>query len=221
MYSAPTTRIKINGRSTDHFNFERSTHQGYPLSPTLFALYIETLAQAVRENNHIEGISLRDNEHKIALYADDVLLYIHDPNVCLHVLFDLLDEFGSYSGYKLNIQKTQIQRFNYNPSSKLKKVLPVDWSQKAIKHLRVWLTHSLDYLYKKNYGTVNQKIKEDLNNWSTCLLNLSARVDTIKMSLLPKLLYLFLALPVRVPISQFQERDKHLTIYLGRKKTKS
>lgn len=146
-------------------------------------------------------------------------MHIRHPGVCLPVLFDLLEEFGSYPGYKLNIQKTQILRFNLNPSTKLKKDLPIDWSQKAIKYLGVWLMHSLNDLYKKNYGTVNQKIKEDLNNWSTCLLNLSARVDTLKMSILPKLLYLFLALPVKVPISQFQEWDKQISQFIwgGRK----
>ncbi len=52
--------------------------------------------------------------------------------------------------------------FNYNPSPELKQRIPIDWSQKAIKYLRVWLTHCPSDLYKKNYRTVIKKIKEDL-----------------------------------------------------------
>ena len=77
-----------------------------PLSPTLFAIYIEPLAQAIREDCNIQGITIKDTEHKIALYADDVLLYVRNPDVCLTALLDLLELFGTYSGYKLNITKS-------------------------------------------------------------------------------------------------------------------
>lgn len=149
LYSAPTARIRLNGSLTDRIRLERSTRQGCPLSPTLFALYLEPLAQAIREDCNIQGILIDKVEHKIAMYADDVLLYINKPVECLPILLDLLDVFGTYSGYKLNIQKTQILTFNYNPSPELKQRIPIDWSQKAIKYLGVWLTHCPSDLYKK------------------------------------------------------------------------
>lgn len=103
LYTAPTASIKVNGYLTDHIKLERATRQGCLLSPTLFALYIEHLAQAIRENSNIQGIMLCKQENKIALYADDVLLIINNPETCLPVLLEFLDTFGTYSGYKLNI----------------------------------------------------------------------------------------------------------------------
>lgn len=88
-----------------------------------------------------------------------------------------------------------ILRFNYIPSPKLKHRILIDWSEKAIKYW-VWLTHYPSDLYKNkqtkknNYETVSKKIKDDLSNWSASLLSFSARIDIIKMSILPKLLYL-------------------------------
>lgn len=221
VYSAPTARIKINGRLTDRIKIERSTRQGCPLSPTLFALYIEPLAQAIREDNNIEGIIVKGREHKIAVYADDVLLFVRSPDTCLPILLDLLAKFGNFSGYKLNIQKTQILAFDYSPTPELKQDLPIDWSQKAIKYLGIWLTHCPDDLYKRNYMLVNKMIKEDLSSWSTPLLSFSARIEAVKMLILPRLLYLFTSLPIEVPPYQFSEWDKQISRFIwGGKKSR-
>lgn len=63
----------------DRIELERSIRQGFPLPPTIFALYIEFLAQSFREDCRIQGIMVNNREHKIAFYADDVLLYILCP----------------------------------------------------------------------------------------------------------------------------------------------
>lgn len=185
LYSAPTARIRVNGRLTNRIKLERSTRQGCPLLPTLFALYIEPLAQAIRENGNIQGIMINNREHKVALSADDILLYINNPDICFPEVLDLLDIYGTYSGYKLNIQKTQLLTFKYDPSTELKLRLPTDWARKAIKYLGIWLTNCPSDLYKTNYENVNKKIKEDLNNWSTSLLSFSARIEIKKITVLP------------------------------------
>lgn len=56
----------------------------------------------------------------------------------------------------------------------------INWSQKTIKYLVIWLTHSTSDLYKKHYDTLNTKIKEDLSNWSTPILNLCAIIYMLK-----------------------------------------
>lgn len=59
------------------------------------------------------------------------------------------------------------------------------------------------------------KVKEDLHRWSLIpFLSLTSRVNTIKMSVLPKLLYLFRTLPIEVLESQFRELDKQISRFL-------
>jgi hypothetical protein len=56
-------------------------------------------------------------EQKLALFVDDILIFLSSPRVSLPALMSLLEEYGSYSGYKLNEQKTCIINIHYNSIS--------------------------------------------------------------------------------------------------------
>uniref|UniRef100_A0A669FBP0 Reverse transcriptase domain-containing protein n=1 Tax=Oreochromis niloticus TaxID=8128 RepID=A0A669FBP0_ORENI len=108
LYKSPRARIKVNGALSNVFNLQRGTRQGCPFSPSLFALFIEALSQSVIQSINITGVKIMGREHKISLFADDILIYLTNPNITFPKLLSLLETFSSLSGYKLNISKTQI-----------------------------------------------------------------------------------------------------------------
>ncbi len=106
-YSSPTARVITNGLKSPEFTLARGTRQGCPMSPLLFALAIEPLAAAIRDDPSIEGLRLEKKTYKISLYADDILIYLNSPQQSIPYLIDKISNFGSFSGYKINLLKSE------------------------------------------------------------------------------------------------------------------
>lgn len=214
LYKSPTARIKINGDLSDGVSLKRGCRQGCAMSATLFVLFIEPLAQAIRESENIIGVNVYNTEYKICLYADDILLTLIKPDISLTTLISLLKKYGSYSGYKLNFHKTQILTFNYKPSKQIQKHLKCNWNNNIIRYLGVNIPRELTEVYKHNYVPLTCNIKHDMDRWLILPMNMYNRIELVKMIILPKLLYLFLALPNEVTSKQFNEWNKIISNFI-------
>ena len=53
----------------------------------------------------IKGIQI-GKEVKLSLFADDMILYIENPNDSIRKLLELISEFSKVAGYKINTQKS-------------------------------------------------------------------------------------------------------------------
>lgn len=131
----------------------------------------------------------------------------------------LLESFGHLSGYKINVSKTQVLALNYTPSAEIKEMFHFNWNLKKIKYLGVYITKGISKLFKANYGQINGEILKDIQRWSTLPLDFSSRIETVRMNILPRLLYLFQSLPIEVARAQFVNWDRTISrfIWAGKK----
>ena len=98
--------ILNNGWSSDFFKLERGVRQGCSLSPYLFILCVEILAETMRKNKNIKGITIDGQEIKISQYADDTTLILDGSSVSFTTALQLLNLFSEISGLRLSNRKT-------------------------------------------------------------------------------------------------------------------
>uniref|UniRef100_A0A8C9ZF84 Reverse transcriptase domain-containing protein n=1 Tax=Sander lucioperca TaxID=283035 RepID=A0A8C9ZF84_SANLU len=96
LYANPTAIVSTSGLHSQPFPVARGSRQGCLLSPMLFAIPLEPLAQAIRQNK-ICNVQIKSNSNSISLFADDVLLYISDLEDSVPKILKIFNEFGSIS----------------------------------------------------------------------------------------------------------------------------
>ena len=89
IYNKPTANIILNGKKLKAFSLKSWTRQGCPLSPLLFNIVLEVLATEIREEKEIKGIQT-GKEAKLSLFADDMILYIENPEDTTRKLLELI-----------------------------------------------------------------------------------------------------------------------------------
>ena len=108
-YNGAYMRIIINDRLSDEVPLRRGVRQGDPLSPLLYILCVEVLANLIRESNAVKGFLLpgaHGRYTKVRQYADDTTTILKDY-LSLVALFNLITIYEKGSGAKLNRSKTE------------------------------------------------------------------------------------------------------------------
>lgn len=83
LYNRPTAMVKVNRKLSSAFEMYNGTRQGCSLSPLLYVRSIEPFLATLQNNRDIRGVRVGQEEHKIAAYADDILMYVTNPRVKL------------------------------------------------------------------------------------------------------------------------------------------
>ena len=112
----------------------------------------------------------------------------------------------------MNVQKSVAFLYNNDEKSEreIKETLPFTTATKRIKYLGINLPKETKDLYTENYKTLMKEIKDDTNRWRDIPCSWIGRINIVKMTVLAKVSYRFIELPIKLPMAFFTEVEQKI-----------
>ena len=185
------------GVKSDFISIERGCKQGDPIAAYLFILCGQILNYLIKKNKKINGIYIDEIEIKITQFADDTTLILDGSQSSLQAALNTIEIFGSFSGLKINTNKTKLVWIGRKKhcKEKLKVTNRLEWGITRFKLLGISFSVDLEEIPTLNYSSALEQCKKLLTNWRKRNLTVFGRITVLKTFIVPQFNHIFSSIP--------------------------
>ena len=73
-------------------------------------------------------------------------------------------------------------------------------------------------MYTENYKALMKEIKDDINRWRDSPCSWVRRINTVKMTVLPNVIYRFNVIPIKLPMAFFTDLEQKTSQFIWKHK---
>ena len=187
--------VKNGGHISEAFPMTNGVRQGCPISPQLFLLAVEIMAQKILQDKNIKGLNPHGgrNSKKITQFADDVTLYLKDV-MDFKICNSHLNGFSKFSDLFLNLNKSYALSTNgmaWDPGD-----IPISFKDE-IKILGLYFNSTMPAnKIEKNWTNRINNIVRILGRWSKRNLTIIGKIHVVKTFGLSQMVFLMKSIDV-------------------------
>jgi hypothetical protein len=141
-----------------------------------------------------------------------MIVYINDSKNSTRELLQLINTFSKVAEYRINTKKSVALLYTNDKQAEkeIMETTSFPIATNNIKYLGVTLikqVEDLKDLYDKNFKSLKKEIEEDLKRWKDLPCSWISRISIEKMAILPKAIYNFIAIPIKIQTQAVSFKD--------------
>ena len=189
-----SSSVNYCGWLSEFFNVSSGTRQGCPFSALAFIVSIELISLKLKNDPNIKGLKFWKTNHtftdllKIAMYADDVTLFLNDHHEMKRAL-DIFDAFEKISGLQVNKQKSEAMWLGSRQNS-TDSFYEFTW-KKQIKILGIYFSNNKQASdIHENWSKRLSQVKSNVLRWQKKNLSIIGKICITKTFLISQFIYM-------------------------------
>jgi len=188
LYVNGNSSIKLKYGTSPRFELQRGIRQGCPISPYLFILTTQLLANHIK-NSALQGIDLMGKEIIISQLADDTTLFLKNSDQ-IPLALNTIKQFSKASGLHLNEAKCELMPIKQFSVSSICNIQV----KETITYLGIVISKNVKLRCDLNFLPIIEKAKKRFNQWLQRDLSLKGRILLSKAEGISRLTYAAISL---------------------------